>query len=85
MKLDRYGEAGDYAEPTRKLDPLVYRLRKARYDTGISQPVLAKKMGYGVKNLKNVESGVQQPSYFFLQTWAQALGFKVELVANDEA
>lgn len=79
MKHDTFGEAGDYAEPIRPLDPLIYDLRKLRYRKNISQPEMARRMGYDVKTLKNVEAGKSTPKFAFVTTWAAALGVKLTI------
>lgn len=79
MKHDKFGEAGDYTEPRRKLHPIAERLRKRRYDLGVSQTVLAEKMGYDVKTLKAWEQGVNIPKVEAIEVWAQALGLRLEL------
>lgn len=74
MKQDTFGQATDYTEPTRKLDPVIYALRKARYDQNISQTLLARRIGVGIDTLKKYEQGVLSPSWSNIQAWAKALG-----------
>jgi transcriptional regulator with XRE-family HTH domain len=80
MKLDRKGEAGDYAEPVRKLCPLVHALRKKRYERGISQNKLAILMGYAPKSVKTWEAGLAQPRLDAFKNWAQTLDLEIKLV-----
>lgn len=79
MKFDVRGQAGEFFEPVRRLDPLVYELRKRRYDRGVSQSELARRMGYSLKALQSAEAGVTHPSYPMLFDWAQALGLRLAL------
>lgn len=74
-----FGQAVPFVEPARRLDPVVYALRKARIDAGISQRVMALKVGVGMDTYKKWEQGVISPSYFNIVAWAQALGKKLTL------
>lgn len=78
-----YGVAEAYFEPRRKLDPLIYRLRKRRYDMGWSAEKLSQKMGYSKKTLQEWENGHATPSFPALQVWCQSLGGELKFEVND--
>jgi transcriptional regulator with XRE-family HTH domain len=50
-------------------------LRERRYQMGLSQAELAKRLGYSARVLGEMERG-RKPSAFFLQCWREALGVK---------
>lgn len=73
------GQARDYAPPRRGLHPIVEVLRKARYERGMSQDVLAERMGYSGASIQDWESGRRRPSIASVYDWAQALGLRLEV------
>lgn len=79
MKFDKFGKAGDYSEPEYTLDPIVYTLRKARYDQDVSQKVLAKRMNWSARSLRDAERGMTSPSFHIMKIWAKTLGYTLEL------
>lgn len=83
VEVDRrtlmYGKAPPYKEPTRQLDPLVYELRKRRYEVGISIPALAEIMGYDHTTIAAWECGDHLPGIRALRDWCKALGKKMEI------
>lgn len=62
-----------------RLDPIALALRELRYQRGIRQRELADRMGYSRRTLSQVECGNVTPDLFFVKTWAQALGYRLEL------
>lgn len=84
MKFDKRGEAGDYVEPSRQLDPVSYALRKLRYARGMSQDDLARRMGCSKKSLGLMERGQVNPHFSLILSWANALGAKIEVTANGD-
>lgn len=79
MKFDRPGEAGEYTEPANKLDPVLHELRRLRYARGISQQVLADRMGCHKKTIGKMERGTVNPHFDLVLSWAEALGAKLEV------
>lgn len=75
---------GVYREPKRQLDPVVYALRKRRYELQIPLNDLAKKIGYDRHNLACWECGIRTPSYRSLHDWCEALGAKLTINIVDE-
>lgn len=67
------GRPAPYKEPARPLPPVVYALRKARYDKGICAYDLADRIGYSLTALQEWECGVKKPRPQALKEWAQAL------------
>lgn len=67
------GRPAPYKEPPRPLSPIVYKLRKARYDKGICAYDLADRLGYALSTVQEWESGVKTPRPQALRDWAQVL------------
>lgn len=84
-KYDRRGEAGPYFEPLQPLSPIIYDLRRRRYDMGVSQSALAKRFGVSRRTLNNWETGVCLPTRKNLAKWADALGMKIDFATLDPA
>lgn len=82
-RRSRYGVSDGYRDPPRDLHPLIFELRKRRFDLGISQLGLSDKMGYEVSSLRKWETGVQVPSYPSLLNWCDALGVRLALVPDE--
>ena len=74
MAFCKYGQTTGYREPSVELDPLVFELRKRRFDAGLSALGLADRMGYSADAIRRWESGVGFPTYRALLDWCQALG-----------
>ena len=68
-----------YREPARKLHPLVYALRKRRYDLGLSAAEVSRKIGYEIGTIQNWEMGSTKPTFYSLETWAEGLGMRLTL------
>lgn len=84
MKHDTLGEARSgmrrimkYREPTKRLHPLVYALRKRRYDLRLGARAVAERIGYEVDTLQGWEMGRTTPNIFAVEAWAQGLGLKL--------
>lgn len=73
-RFNRYGVASEYTDPTRQLHPLIFEIRKRRIEIGISQTLLAEKMGYDVDTIRRWEQGLNYPSYRALIDWSDCLG-----------
>ena len=74
-----FGKAAPYIDPSRRLDPIIHELRKARIESGVSQRIMATKIGVGLDTYKKWEQGVIFPTYFNLTVWAQVLNRKIVL------
>ena len=85
MHFNAFGKAGDYAEPVRKLHPLIFKLRKRRYDLGISSYALGKIMGVSKENIRKWETGVHFPTFHSLIDWCTALKMDIKVEADDDA
>ena len=72
-------QAGKYAEPIMPLDPIIYALRKRRYDLNVTQAQLAKRMGWDKRTVQTAESGRVAVSFAFVVAWAQSLGMSIKL------
>lgn len=77
--------AGEYKEPVRKLDPMIYNLRKRRYDLGWSTTYLSTKMGYCAKTIQCWERGQSMPHYVGFRDWCEALGYKLTIEEDNNA
>lgn len=82
--FDTYGKAGDYTPPVRPLHPLVDRLRRRRHELGISQTLLAKRLGYTTKSIKDWEAGVSTPSLMAFSLWAEALNLSISFELSSK-
>lgn len=69
-----------YKEPRRRLHPLVYTLRKRRYELGMTSNEVADHIGYDIDTLQSWEFGGYLPSFRAMEVWAMGLGLKLELV-----
>lgn len=78
------GRANKYTEPLRPLDPIIHALRKRRYDLGLTQEAVAKRMGWEQRSLCSAEAGKVAPTFGFVFAWAQALGMKLKLEDGDK-
>lgn len=81
-RKSRYGVANDYTEPSRKLHPLIFDLRKRRIEIGISQTLLAEKMGYSLDAIRRWEQGLNYPTYRALIDWSELLGVTMTIREN---
>lgn len=70
---------GTYREPRRKLHPLVYILRKRRYELGLSSRACAEHAGYAAATIQQWECGQATPTLVNLETWAESLNLKLVL------
>ncbi len=60
--------------------------RARREALGLTQDMLAAKLGIGQSALSRLESGEREPRIRFIRIWAEALGITpAELVADPEA
>lgn len=84
MAFDVLNVAGEYHEPSRKLDPLIYDLRKRRYDLGWSLTLLSHKMGFSKQAIREWENGHAHPSFFALRAWGDTLGVDIILKEKVE-
>jgi len=82
MPFDRPNVAGEYKEPKTHLDPIIYKLRKRRYDLGWSNTLVAEKSGYSKKSIREWENGHGTPSFPALRVWCDTLG--VEIVLKEK-
>lgn len=79
MTFNVYGVTSGYREPTRSLHPVIFELRKRRFDIGLSALGLADKMGYAHGAIRRWERGEGFPTYRALMDWTEALGGKVRI------
>lgn len=70
--------AGEYKEPKTRLDPIIYELRKRRYELGWSSTLVSNKSGYSKTSIREWENGHGTPSFHALRAWCDTLG--VELI-----
>ena len=68
-----------YKEPAKRLHPLVYTLRKRRYEIGMGAAEVAERIGYELSTLQAWELGTGRPTLSSLEAWATGLGMKLEL------
>lgn len=73
-----------YREPKRPLDPVIYALRKRRYDLNLSGPALAERMGYAGQIVAGWECGSRKPNYRSLMDWCKALGVELTIHVPPE-
>lgn len=62
-----------------KVHPMIAQLRTERERLGWSRPQLAKRVGVHRQQIATWELGIAQPLWFFVETWAEALGFELRL------
>ena len=72
-----------YREPTKRLHPLVYALRKRRYDLRLGARAVADRIGYEVDTVQAWEMGRTTPNIFAVQAWAQGLGLEVTFTERE--
>ena len=80
MKFKVKDEAGEYTNPPRPLDPIIFALRKRRYDLNLSVAAVARIAKLSDKSLQKYENGHAMPLLQNLHRWAKAL--KMELVVQ---
>jgi len=78
MKFKMKDEAGEYTEPLRPLDPLIFALRKRRYDLNLSASAVGRIARISSKSIQKYENGHALPHLQTLRQWAKAL--KMEIV-----
>lgn len=61
---------------------LAGQLARRRVALGLSQPVLAARLGIGVASLRRWEGGTNPPDAMRLFQWAAALGFTITTLSN---
>ena len=71
-----------FKEPRRQLDPIIYELRRLRYERGIKLRDLSTRAGYSKKTLVQWEGGHYSPRHTALRDWCDALG--VELILREK-
>jgi transcriptional regulator with XRE-family HTH domain len=81
--LDVYGKPGEYREPVRPLNPLIFALRKRRYDLEISSERMAAKIGVSKATLRKWETGIHSPTLPLLLCWAEALRMSIQVFPNE--
>lgn len=79
MKFKVLHEAADYTEPTAPLHPIIFALRKRRYDLNMSTRMIAERAGLSFKTLQKYENGHASPHFTSLLAWAKALDLELEL------
>lgn len=65
-------------------DYLARELAKLRIKLGITQPMLAERLGVTRTTLANWEGGIRRPSHERLRTWAHELGADVNVEVTIE-
>lgn len=76
---DNRGVPSPYKEPKEQLDPIVYQLRKRRYDMGMTADAVAELIGCTGKHLLNLERGMMLPNLRFLYAWAKTLEMRITI------
>lgn len=80
---------GSYHKPktgrkiSRPVDPLMAAFRERRIALGLTQEMLAKRVGFVDKTIRDGEIGRHNPRLMTLQCWAQGLGFRLKLEDID--
>lgn len=75
--------AGNYTEPKCRLDPIVYVLRKRRYELGWSNTLVAKKSGYAKEAIRSWENGRSSPNLRAVRVWGETLGLELNISIKD--
>ncbi len=75
------GRSGARTSQTPK-HPIIKQLVDARTEQGLTQLVLAKKMGYSCSAVGDWECEKRFPTFHALQVWAQTLGFDLNLTSR---
>lgn len=63
---------------------LIALLRDLRIQRGLSQAELARRRGVTAGAQHHHESGLREPKYSELQSWARELGAEIRVVTDDE-
>lgn len=79
MKFKVRHEAADYSPPSIPLHPLIFLLRKRRYDLNMSTRLVADRAGLSFKTLQKYENGHASPNFISLLAWAAALNMELDL------
>lgn len=77
------GRAAKYREPGKELDPVVYALRKRRYEMGLSLPALGDLMDYDPNTIAGWECGLREPALKSLRLWCKALNMRMTATPED--
>jgi transcriptional regulator with XRE-family HTH domain len=73
----------EYKEPVRRLDRLIYVLRKLRHKNRLTQEDLASISGYATAAVYRWEQGKGKPRLDALHAWAGSLGVRLAIVDKD--
>lgn len=65
-------------------ESVLYRLRQARQQTGLTLAQIAESTGYALSTLSSVENGHDQPSKRLLEKWIQALAINESWLKTGE-
>ena len=62
-----------------------YQLRRARESAGLTQQELAERLGISQQAIARAERWASNPTVRFMESWAQALGVRLEIEIAGEA